>query len=108
MGRGEYLGELEIIVLSAVLRVGEEPYGMQIYDEIVKTTGRDMAVPSVYVTLSRMEKKGLLTSSLGEPQPTPGGKARKLYRITDAGRHALENSRRLFADIFEGLPDKLV
>ncbi len=108
MGRGEYLGELEIVVLSALLRIKKPPYGMEIYDEIVRVTRRELSAPSVYVTLKRLEDKGLLQSQLGEVRPEPGGRARRLYSITETGRVALDRSRQLFSEMFAGLPEKLV
>ena len=108
MGRGEYLGELEIVVLTALLRLGGTPYGMEVYDEIVRVTGRELSAPSVYVTLNRLETKGFVESEIGTASPKPGGRAPRHYSVTDDGRVALDRSRRQFFDLFEGLPEKLV
>jgi DNA-binding PadR family transcriptional regulator len=63
MTRGDYLGEFELVVMLALARLDEAAYGMSIYDEILATTGRDVSIQAVYVTLNRLEKKGHVTSA---------------------------------------------
>lgn len=95
MGRGDYLGELEQVVLLAVLALGRDAYGMRVRDEIRKTGGRELAVPTVYASLERLERKGLLASLTGEPTPERGGRARRVFSVTDRGRDELRRSRDL-------------
>ena len=102
MGKGAYLGEFEQIVLLATARLGEQAYGGAVHEEIVTTTGRDPSVPSVYVTLARMEKKGLVTSSVEENR-RESGRARKRFELAPAGVEALEESRRQFERLWAGL-----
>jgi PadR family transcriptional regulator, regulatory protein PadR len=65
----ETLGELEQMVLLAVLRLDEDAYGVMIVDELGKRTGTRISRPSVYLTLGRLEEKGLLRSKMGDLQP---------------------------------------
>ncbi len=67
MARGGYLGEFELMVMLAVLRLDADVYGVPISREIEKITGREVSLGSVYAALERLEEKGLVTSSLGEP-----------------------------------------
>jgi len=98
-----FLGEFEQIVLLAMARVGEQAYAVSIHDEILQTTGRSVSIPAVYVTLSRLEKKGLVRSWMGEPSPTRGGRAKRHFELTDEGREALEESREVFDQLWSGL-----
>ena len=103
MGKGTYLGEFEQVVLLALARLGEGAYGGGVHEEIVSTTGRDPSVPSVYVTLARLEKKGLARSGVAEAQADAGGRALKKFRLTPAGIDALERGRRQFERLWAGL-----
>lgn len=102
MGR-DYLGEFELVVLSALARLGRDAYGASIHAEILDATGRDVSIPAVYVTLKRMERKGLVRSAFG----LAGDSARKRtrnYRITTEGREAIDRSRAQLERLWEGLP----
>ena len=83
------LGELEQLVMLAVDRLGDQCYAVSIRSEIHRCTGIDLGRSSVYVTLDRLERKGYLTSSFGEPTPERGGKAKRCFGLTSAGRRAL-------------------
>lgn len=98
-----FLGELEQLVLIAVLRLGDDAYGMRIRREIEARTGRDVAIGAVYSALDRMERKGLVTSRVGEPEPTPGGRGRRVFRARPAGREALSASLGNLRNLLEGL-----
>lgn len=99
----EYLGEFEHVVLVSLARLGEAAYGMTIYEEMVEATGREVSVPAVYVTLGRLEKKGYVTSSVGEPTPERGGRAKKYFSLTPAGVEALSASRELLERLWAGV-----
>lgn len=83
------LGELEQLVLLATIRLGEDAYAVSIRDEIEARTGIALGRSSVYVTLDRLERKGYLSSKFGAPTPERGGKAKRCFGITAAGRRAL-------------------
>ena len=96
------LGEFEQIVLLAVLHL-EEPYGVPIVDEIERRTRRSVSRSAVYVTLQRLEKKGLVSSWMSEPMPERGGKPRRCVKVEAQGRRLLEESRRVMAQMWHGL-----
>lgn len=103
MGKGDYLGEFELVVLLALARLSADAYGMAIFDEIRDVTGREVAIPTVYVTLTRLEKKGYVSSDVGEPSPERGGRAKKFYRLEAAGRDALNRSLQMLGRLADGL-----
>lgn len=86
------LGELEQIVLLAVLRVGDGAYGVPVHDEIVRLARRDLTIGTVYKTLARLEDKGLVRSYEGDPTPQRGGRRTRCFAVTTAGKRALEAS----------------
>jgi len=85
MRRREHLGQLELMVLLATVRPAGDAYGVLISREIAEKSGRDVALASVYAALERLEQKGLVSSSLGEPTAERGGRARTYFRPTAAG-----------------------
>lgn len=88
------LGEVEQLVLLAVLRLGKPAYAVPIRELIRREGGVDLARGSVYVTLDRLEAKGYLSSTFSEPLAEPGGKARRLFEVSPAGVAALRAARR--------------
>lgn len=96
MGKGEYLGEFEQLVLLALATVGADAPGRAVYEEITRTTGRDVAVTAVYVTLNRLQKKGYVSAAMGEATPERGGRAKKLFRLEAEGAEALKRARQQF------------
>ena len=103
-GRG-YLGELELMLLLAVIHLGDEAYGVPISRELEKYRGKDVAVGSVYAALERLEAKGLVTSMLGDPTPERGGKAKRFFRITKEGLRQVHETRRVLTRLWQTIPD---
>ena len=103
MTKRDYLGEFEQVVLLAVLRLEAEGYGVTIRAEIEERTGRDVSVGAVYATLDRLQTKGLLESREGRPVARRGGRAPRHFSVTDAGRTALDRSRRMLDSLWEGV-----
>src|SRR3954454_2627344 len=97
------LGELEQVVLLAVLRVGKDAYGVPVHDEIQRRAGRDLTLGTIYKTLTRLEDKGLVTSRIGEPTPERGGRRTRCYAVTPAGRRELQASIRTLRRMAAGL-----
>lgn len=97
------LGEFEQMVLLAVLHVGEQAYGVPIVDEIERRTGRTVSRAAVYVTLRRLEKRGALTSWMGEPTGERGGKARRHVRVEPEGLALLRESRHAMNRMWDDL-----
>lgn len=79
------LGELEQVVLLALLRLGGTAHGVALRAEILDRTGRSITPGAIYPTLDRLEGRGLLQSRLGEPTPERGGRARRHFTVTAAG-----------------------
>jgi len=103
MGKGDFLGEFEQVVLLAVARLGERGYGVTVRKEIERRTGREVSVGSVYSTLSRLEEKGFVGSWEGDPKPKRGGRAPRHFRVKPAGVRALETSRAIMESMWDGL-----
>jgi PadR family transcriptional regulator PadR len=97
------LGEFEQIVLLAVLRLGDEAYGVTILGEIAARTGRNSSPGALYTTLHRMEDKGLVTFRDGSPTPERGGRAKRFVTVTREGRDALASAQSAYRSLMEGL-----
>ncbi len=97
------LGELEQLVLLAIARLGEDAYGVTVRREIAKHTRRELSFGSAYTTLTRLEAKGFLTSRLGDPTPERGGRRKKHYVISAAGRRALQRSLNAIRTMARGI-----
>ena len=97
------LGELEQLVLLALLRLGPDAYGATIRREIEARTGRDLATSVVWVTLDRLETRGLVRSRIGDPTPQRGGRRRKHFALLPAGHRAITRACRTFHRMVEGL-----
>lgn len=89
------LGELEQLVMLAILRLETDAYAVSIRDEIEATTGVSLRRSSVYVTLDRLERKGYLVSTFSDPTPERGGKAKRCFALTPVGRRALTTAERI-------------
>lgn len=103
MGKREFLGEFEQVVLLALASLGPGAYGMAIHDEIQRKIDRSVSITSVYVTLARLEKKGYVSSTLGDPSPERGGRAKRCFRIEAEGAAALRRSREMLVKLWEGV-----
>ena len=101
MGHG--LGELEQLVLLAVLRLGEDAYGIGIQQEIAAHAERYPSLGAVYSTLNRLEQKGYVSSRPSEPTAARGGRRKKLYAVEALGRRALSNSISAIQALSQGL-----
>ena len=99
----EYLGNLELLVLLALLRIPKRAYGVPISREIAQQTEREVAIGSVYAALERLERKGFVCSTLGEPSPERGGRAKKYFQITGAGVREVQDAQRMFTNLWRNL-----
>jgi PadR family transcriptional regulator PadR len=97
------LGDLEQFVMLAVLRLRGDAYGAEIQRELSDRAGRDVALGTIYVSLSRLEDKGFVRSWLGDSTPERGGKARRHYAVEPAGMVALRGARSAQNRMWEGL-----
>ena len=101
------IGELELAVLLCVARNGDDAYGAVIRRDLSARAHRDYAVGAIYVTLQRLEEKGLVTSDMSEPTAVRGGRAKRIYRVTVAGSKALRNERDLASALWKGVPARM-
>jgi DNA-binding PadR family transcriptional regulator len=111
VAKGDYLGEFEQVVLLALARLSDDAHGTLIRGEIADRTGREVTIGSLYSALDRMERKGYVSSRLGDPTPERGGRAKRHYRLELPGLHALNRSREMHERLWEGLeldPERFV
>jgi PadR family transcriptional regulator, regulatory protein PadR len=105
MTERSYLGEFELMILLAVIHLGEEAYGVPISRELEKNRGCEVSIGSVYAALERLETKGLVSSSLGDPTPERGGKAKRFFRVTQSGLRQMRDTRRVLVKLWKKLPE---
>jgi PadR family transcriptional regulator PadR len=103
MPKGSHLGEFEQHVLAALLRLGDNAYGVTIRREIADRTGRDVAIGAVYATLDRLEGKSFVSSRVGEATHVRGGRAKRYFKIEAPGRRALNDSWSMSDRMRDGL-----
>jgi DNA-binding PadR family transcriptional regulator len=101
------LGEFEQVTLLAVLRLEPEAYGASMQREIETRTSRPVLLSALYTTLDRLERKGLVTSSIGEPTPQRGGRRKKYYRLEPVGAEALTSALRTVRQLASGIEQRL-
>ena len=101
--REEPLGSLEHIVLLAVMRLGDEAYGVTVRREIESTIGRNLSIGAVYATLVRLESKAFVKSLAGEPTAERGGRAKRYFRVTADGKVALRNTQEAIRKMSAGI-----
>jgi PadR family transcriptional regulator, regulatory protein PadR len=102
-----HLGEFEQLVLLALIRLDRDGYGVSVRDEIAARTGRDADFGTVYTTLARLEEKGFVTSRLGDATPERGGRRKKHFAISAAGRRALSRTLAALRTMSRGLGPRL-
>ena len=103
----DWPGEFEQMVLFAVLQLDDDAYGVSVRQEIESRTGRSVSAGAVYTTLERLEARGLVASSWGEPTAERGGKRKRHYRLRPAGREALNRSWQAMRAMARGAGPKL-
>jgi PadR family transcriptional regulator, regulatory protein PadR len=104
MRKRDYLGSFELMVMLALIRLGENAYGVPISREIEDRSGREVALGSVYATLERLEEKGLVSSELGEPTAERGGRAKRYFSVTAKGVRQVRETHLVLRKLSQGLP----
>ena len=107
MSQKDHLGDCEQLALLAVLRLGEGAHGAALQEELEVTAGREASISAIYITLTRLEGKGMVSSWLGEKSEVRGGKARRFFRVEPAGLGALERSRARLLQMWDGVEDAI-
>ncbi len=106
MARADSLGQFEQLVLAAILALRDEAYGVTIHGKVRELAApRAVSLGAVYVTLDRLEDKGLIASWLSDPTPERGGRARRYYRLEAVGERALEESVETARRIWEAIAE---
>jgi len=103
MSKSRNLGEFEILVMAALIRLGDNAYGVTIRQEIENRAGRTVTVGALYTTLARLEEKDFVSSRMGEATPERGGRAKRYFEITSMGRGHFERSVSSLGAMLKGL-----
>lgn len=99
------LGDFEQLVLLAVLQAAQagDAYGITVFDVLRTRAARRVSRGAVYMTLDRLEKKGLLTSHVTAPTAERGGRAKRCYKVTKPAVASLRAARRTLVQLWDGL-----
>jgi PadR family transcriptional regulator, regulatory protein PadR len=100
----ESLGHFELLVLLALLRLGDEAYGVPIASAITESTGKRVILASVYNTLERLEEKGFVRSIIGQPTAERGGRAKRYFSITTTGLREVRAAKKALTSLWRGIP----
>jgi PadR family transcriptional regulator, regulatory protein PadR len=103
----KHVGELEHMILLAIVRLGRDAYGMSILRELDERADRKVSRGALYLVLERMVQKGYLDSRMGEPTSERGGRAKRFFELTGAGKEALRVSGRSLLALWDGLESLL-
>ncbi len=99
-----HLGHLELMVLLTVMQLDDAAYGVTVARTIAETTGRNVAIATIYLVLDRLEARGLVASRIGESTPERGGRAKRYFRITRKGVGEVSYVRSTLNQLWRGLP----
>ena len=102
--KGNYIGELEELVLLTVGILHPDAYGVAVMDELDKQAGRDLNISAVHAVLTRLEEKGMLKSNMSEPTEERGGRRKRIFLLTAAGKRALEEAQELRTQMYNRIP----
>jgi len=103
MSKQKFLGEFELIVLAALLQLGDNAYGVSIVNEIEKRAERSVSIGALYATLNRLEKKDYVTATMGEATAQRGGRAKRYFKITEEGQRQMNKSLSALSRMLEGV-----
>ncbi|HVZ21869.1 MAG TPA: helix-turn-helix transcriptional regulator [Vicinamibacterales bacterium] len=104
MRRRHALTEFELLILLAILRLGEEAYGVTVAREIEQRAGRTVLLGPLYTALTRLEQNGLVSSTQGDPTPERGGRSKRYFAVTRAGVRAARDARAALTSMWTGVP----
>lgn len=98
------LTDFELMILLAILRVGEDAYGVQIAREIEAVSGRRVLLGAAYAALDRLERNGLVSSTIGGSTPERGGRAKRFFQVTARGLRAARDTQQALVALWRGVP----
>ena len=99
----DHLGGFEYVVILGLMRLHNDAYGVTVRQEVEARTGREVSIGAVYATLDRLEAKGYVKSSLGEPTPERGGRSKRFFRVTTKGVMAVNRTHNALLQLTDGL-----
>jgi PadR family transcriptional regulator PadR len=99
----DHLGGFEYVVILGLMRLHNDAYGVTVRQEVEARTGREVSIGAVYATLDRLEAKGYVKSSLGEPTPERGGRSKRFFRVTTKGMMAVNRTHNALLQLTDGL-----
>ena len=102
--KGTYLGELEELILLTVGILYPEAYGVAVMDEIEKQAGRKLNISAVHAVLTRLEEKGFVSSKMSDPTQERGGRRKRIFLLSAAGKKALEEANQKRSELFNQIP----
>lgn len=106
MGRVDSIGQFEQLVLTAILALRDDAYGVTIHAKASELAGgKKIALGAVYVTLDRLEDKGFIASWLSDPTPERGGRSKRCYRLEALGERALQESAETARRIWDAIAE---
>jgi len=108
MGRGNHIGEFEELVLMAVAVLGAEAYGVGVRDFLAEQTGRKSALGAIHATLYRLQDKGLLDSGMEGATEQRGGRRKRIFHVTSAGKSAVREAREARERIWDLVPSGMM
>jgi DNA-binding PadR family transcriptional regulator len=100
----DLLTDFELMILLATLRIGEDAYGVQIAREIETVSGRRVLLGAAYAALDRLERNGLVSSTLGNSTPERGGRAKRFFQVTSRGVRAARDTQQALIALWRDLP----
>ena len=103
MGR-DLLTDFELMILLAALRIGDKAYGVQIAREIEAVSGRRVLLGAAYAALDRLERNGLVSSTLGNATPERGGRAKRFFEVTPRGLRAVKDTQQALIALWRDVP----
>lgn len=98
------ISNFELMVMLALIRLGDEAYGVPISQEIEEQSGHDVAVGSVYAALERMQNRGFVIGNLGEATAERGGRAKRYFKITGKGMKVVRTTQQTLIRLWSGIP----
>ena len=108
MAGRDYLGEFELLVMLALVRLSGDAYGVSVRRELEARTGRDVSIGAVYATLDRLETKGYVRSRLGHPTAERGGRSKRFFNVTGKGVSAINRTHKAIDNLLQGIDLRLL
>ncbi len=102
--KGTNLGEFEELLLLIILILDQDAYVVRIREELLQQVGRNLSMGALHTTLARLEKKAFLQSEMGGATQERGGRRKRIYELTAAGKAALTEAKDLRANLWQQVP----